>query len=219
VKSRTVARSARSASDPRLSARAPTQERAKARVAAVLQEAEKLITEAGVSGFSIPLLAERLGYPRATIYKFFPTPYAIFNELALREVSQLEAHLLAVMQGVDESEPWPIALNVMVNAAATYYGRHPIACAMLLGGPMTDGSYRALELSITRLGRLARRALELRGLRVPRNAVDIGALAVECGTSSFRLSYFLHGRITAPYRKAAVDAMVAYIERSLGVRG
>src|SRR3546814_4359390 len=62
----------------------------------------------------------------------------------------------------------------MVNAAAAYYGRHPVACALLLGGPVTDGSYHALELSITRLGKLARRALELRGLRLPRTTVDIG---------------------------------------------
>src|SRR3546814_9094223 len=142
-----------------------------------------MIVEGGCSSFSIPLLAERLGFPRATIYKFFPTPYAVFNDLALRESSGREAHLLEVMQHVASEAPWTTALEVMVNAAAAYYGRHPVACALLLGGPVTDGSYHALELSITRLGKLARRALELRGLRLPRTTVDIGALTIECGTS------------------------------------
>src|SRR3546814_17464002 len=79
-----------------------------------------MIVEGGVSSFSIPLLAERLGFPRATIYKFFPTPYAVFNELALREVSGLEAHLLEVMQHVAPEAPWSTALTVLVNPAAAY---------------------------------------------------------------------------------------------------
>src|SRR3546814_18806538 len=133
-----------------------------------------MIVEVWVSSFSIPLLAERLGFPRATIYKFFPTPYAVFNELALREVSGLEAHLLEVMQHVASEAPWPTALAVMVNAAAAYYGRHPVACALLLGGPVTDGSYPALELSITRPGRLARRPQELARLRFPPTTVENG---------------------------------------------
>src|SRR3546814_15936878 len=98
----------------------------------------------------------------------------------------------------------------MVNAAAAYYGRHPVACALLLGGPVTDGSYHALELSITRLGKLARRALELRGLRLPRTTVDIGALTIECGTSSFPLAYFLLRRNTPAHPRAAFHAISAH---------
>src|SRR3546814_19294293 len=127
-----------------------------------------MIVEVWVSSFSIPLLAERLGFPRATIYKFFPTPYAVFNELALREVSGLEAHLLEVMQHVASEAPWTTALDVMVNAAAAYYGRHPVAVALLLGGPVTDGSSHASQLPTTPPAQLSRRPVGLRQLAVPR---------------------------------------------------
>ena len=48
-------------------------------------------------------------------------------------------------------------------------------------------------------------------------APDIAALAVEFGTASFRMSYFLHGEITDDYAQAGADAMIGFLTRRLAL--
>src|SRR5215469_7703311 len=82
------------ASDSQAFPRQPLQQRAKDRFERVVEGARELLLEQGLSGFSIPELATRLGYSRATIYNFFPTPYTIFNELTRRYLIELEQQLI-----------------------------------------------------------------------------------------------------------------------------
>src|ERR1044071_4911621 len=77
--------------DPSAIAREPTQQRAIQRFERILEESEKLLMKEGLSGFSIPVLAERLGFTRGSVYAYFPTHYAILNELAMRYLGELEA--------------------------------------------------------------------------------------------------------------------------------
>lgn len=79
-------------------ARAPQQLRGKARFEKILAEAEQVLLAKGISGFSIPELAERLAYTRTSIYHFFPTPYAVLNELTRRYLIKLEEHVEAAVQ-------------------------------------------------------------------------------------------------------------------------
>jgi AcrR family transcriptional regulator len=204
---------ARSLPDASLLPRRPRQARAIDRCERVLDAAESLLEDTGLAGFSIPQLAERLGYPRATIYKFFPTPYAVVNELARRHLDRLEAELNANAARI-AGLAWPQAVEAMVALAAAFYERHPVARIVILGGPLTDASYRAQELTIQRLGGLARGLLAHQGIVLPRSP-DVAMLAVELGTSTFRLSHFLHGRITPEYRAEAARAMVAYLRDRL----
>src|SRR5262245_14827994 len=190
------------APNPAFVARKPQQQRAKDRVDAVLLAAEELLLESGLSGFSIPALAERLEYPRATIYKFFPTPYALLNELAERQLGELEAHLGGYAEKLAAAEDWQEAVTHMVHAAADFYRQHPAAQVVLLTGPISDASFRALEYTIGRLGMLTRGLLAARGVDIPQGSPDLAALAVEFGTASFRMSYFLHGRMTKEYTQA-----------------
>ena len=207
----------KTAPNPAFTARKPQQQRAKDRVQAVLQAAEELLLESGHSGFSIPALAERLEYPRATIYKFFPTPYALFNELAERQLDLLEAHLATYAQNLAEAEDWQELVTRMVHAAADFYRKHPAAQVVLLTGPVSDASFRALEHTIARLGTLTRNLLAARGIDIPQGSPDIAALAVEFGTASFRMSYFLHGRMTKEYTQAAVDVMLTFLAKRLNL--
>src|ERR1700739_419074 len=80
--------------------RQPLQQRSKDRFERVVEAGRELLVEQGLSGFSIPELAARLEYSRATIYNFFPTPYTIFNELTRRYLTQLEALLLQRAQAL-----------------------------------------------------------------------------------------------------------------------
>lgn len=202
---------------PHLIARQPQQQRAVERFEQVLAAADTLLRTRGLAGFSIPKLAEELGYTRASIYKFFPTPYAVLNELARRYLERLE-RLLDTEAGAVLDLPWDEAARTLVGIAAGFYDRNPVARVLILGGPLTDDSYRAQELTIQRLGKLAHGLLARQGIELPAGSPDVATLAVEIGTTCFRLSHFSHGRITPEYRAEAAHAMIAYLSRFAGER-
>lgn len=193
-------------------ARQPQQLRARERCDQVLGEARLLLHEEGLAGFSIPALADRLGYTRASIYKFFPTPNAVLNELMQQELAALES-ALARRAAQALQQPWQAAMREIVHQAVEFYNANPVARLLVLGGPVSDESYRAQEMTIQRLGSLARALLQARGIPLPRMSPDAATLVVDIGTTCFRLSQFLHGEITPAYRDEAVYAMQAYLAR------
>ncbi len=203
---------------PLIVARQPLQQRSRDRFERVLDEADALLLEAGLAGFSIPELAKRLGYTRASIYKFFPTPYAVLNELVQRYLARLE-DLLNGFADQLLNLSWSELAKTVVVEAAHFYDANPVARLLILGGPLTHDSYRAQEITIQRLGKLLRRLAVQRGTILPLGPPDVATLAVEIGTTCFRLSYSLHGEITAAYREEAAYAMVAYLSRYAAVTG
>ena len=190
--------------------RQPLQQRAKDRFERVVEGARELLLECGLSGFSIPELATRLGYSRATIYNFFPTPYTIFNELTRRYLTELEQMLYRGAQGLLQVS-WQEGARGMAAFAAQFYNANPVARLLILGGPITDESYRAQELMIQRLGQLVQEVFTQRGIALPSSPPDVSLLAVEIGTTCFRVSFFLHGEITPQYQEEAGKAMIAYL--------
>lgn len=193
-------------------ARRPQQLRAKERFDQVLNAAQALLRKQGLTGFSIPVLAEQLGYTRASIYKFFPTPNAVLNELMQRCLAELEGMLLSRAAEVLQ-HPWQEALREIVFKTVEFYNVNPVARLLVLGGPVSDESYRAQEMMIQRLGKLARELLLMRNIVLPTQKPDAATLVVEIGTACFRLSQFVHGEITSEYRDEAVYSMLAYLSR------
>ena len=195
--------------DPLAVARQPTQQRAKDRFDRILLEAEKLLATQGLSGFSIPALAERLGYTRGSVYAYFPTPYAILNELVGRYLVELEA---VFYSRADELRGlgWRQGIAAVVDHAVGYHNSHPAARLLLLGGAVTDDSYRAQEQTNKHLGSLGRMVWG-QGGRLPEPPPDLTTLATDIGVACFRRSFFEHGEITPPYRDAAVAAMTAFL--------
>jgi AcrR family transcriptional regulator len=200
------------ASDSQAFPRQPLQQRAKDRFERVVEGARQLLLEQGLSGFSIPELATRLGYSRATIYNFFPTPYTIFNELTRRYLTELE-QVLVRSSGELQQHPWREGAMRMATFASSFYNEHPVARLLILGGPITDESYRAQELMIQRMGRLVQQFFQQRGIRLPPSPPDVSLLAVELGFTCFRVSFFLHGEITAQYQEEAGRTMIAYLSQ------
>jgi AcrR family transcriptional regulator len=180
----------------------------------VLEEAAALLAEAGLAGFSIPAVAERLGYTRASIYKFFPTPYAVLNELIRRHFVGLEDRLVATAARL-ATLPWEEVVRVIVREAAAYHNAHPVGMMLSLGGAVTDESYRSYALTVEHLGTLASSLLRMRGVEVASARLDLGALAVDLGTTCFRHGYLKHGRITPEYREAAAAVMIGFISGHL----
>lgn len=200
---------------PRAQARQPQQERSRRRFERILDEAERLLLESGLAGFSIPALAERLRFNRATIYQYFPTPYALLNELTRRQLNTLEDVLqekaAEVIRSADGEPNWRETVRLIVCIATDFHNSHPIGRMLILGGPATGESHSAQTLTIQHLGQLARQLLERHGFRVP-DTPDVATLAVDLGTTCFRVSFHKHGKITEPYRDEAARVMTRYLE-------
>jgi len=190
--------------------RAPLQQRGQARFELVLEEAHKLLNEQGFAGFSIPVLAERLGFTRASIYNFFPTPYAVLNELARRELQALEARLTEVV-AAEPALSWKARIRRTVEETAQFYAERPVAQLLILGGSVTDESYHAQAMTIQHLGGLSQRMFVDAGVALPQAPVDVMVLAVELGAACMRHSVLLHGRITPAFREEAVRVMLRYL--------
>lgn len=190
--------------------RKPQQDRSRERFEKVVAEADKLLAEAGLSGFSIPTLAERLGFTRRSIYMFFPTPYAVLNELTRRYIEKMQAEIVALAPTFS-NVPIEEMLVKVVFASADFHNRHPVGRLLILGGAVTDRSFRAQEMFIHQLGGVARQLMQARGIAVPDGPPDIPAVSVEIGTSSFRLSHAMHGEILEAYKVEAAFSMLLYL--------
>lgn len=195
--------------DPAAIAKQPKQERARARVQGMLDAAEALLLDSGLSGFSIPVLAQRLGAVRGSIYAYFASPNALFNELASRYLAQV----LVLFSGSKHlsSMPWRKGIETGVRIAADYYDSHPVARLLILGGAVTDTSFRAQEQIIKRIGDLGRTAWHARGIHLP-SEPDVAALAIDLGMSCFRRSVFAHGTIKPAYREMAARVMCDFLQ-------
>lgn len=197
--------------DPQAVARQPTQQRARDRFESILREAEALLVAEGLSGFSIPVIADRLGYTRGSVYAYFPTPYALLNELAKRHLVELEAVFTARADELARLS-WRESIRLVVDHAVDYHNRHPGARLLILGGAVTDDSYRAQDLTNQRLGELGRKVMFRDfGNALPEGWPDIVTLSADLGTACFRRSVFIHGTITPAYRDAAIAAMTGFL--------
>lgn len=196
--------------DQRALPRKPQQQRARDRFELVLEASHALLAESGLAGFSIPAVAARLRYTRASIYKFFPTPYAILNELTHRHFAGLERKLAGEAARLLTLD-WEDLVRAIVKEAAAFHNAHPVGMMLALGGAATDESYRSYALTVRHLGALARQLLAARGIEAPTAPVDVASLAVDLGTACFRHSYFLHRTITPAYQETAASVMIAYI--------
>ncbi len=198
--------------DPRSRARQPQREAGFQRYQSVLDGADALLREAGLSGFSIPALAERLGYTRRSVYKFFPTPYAVLNELTHVYLDRLEAHLQATADALPQSQSWQELIMCMDRAAADFHNAEPVSRMLILGGAVTDESFRVTEFSVRKLGALLTQLMARYDIHLPKEP-DVASLAVDIGTAVFRVSNLYHGRITETYAEESGHAMVAYLGR------
>lgn len=196
--------------DPLDVVRRPTQQRARARFERILEEAECVLRDGGLSAFSIPVLAQRLGYTRGSVYAYFPTPHALLGELASRHLSALEVMFGAQLEAL-RAVGWRGGIGLVADHAALFYNARPVASLLLLGGGASDASLRAHEQTNKRLGDFIR-GIWSQARDLPAAPPDVTTLAADIGTAVFRRSWFEHGRITPPYRDAAVAAMIGFLE-------
>src|SRR5262245_36450816 len=105
--------------------RTPIQRRAQTRCDAVLAAARELLEEKGLSGFSIPALATRLGSPKTSVYNFFPTPQAVLNELARLGLAELEDRLNR-QSAAEPTRDWKKQIANSMAVVARFYEERPV---------------------------------------------------------------------------------------------
>ncbi|HSW11867.1 MAG TPA: TetR/AcrR family transcriptional regulator [Solimonas sp.] len=191
--------------------RPPLQQRGQARTEAVLAAARDLLAQEGLSGFSIPALAERLGFSRMSIYHFFPSQGAIIGELARRALDELERRV--VSHALEHPEVrWKGQIAGLLGAVVEYFDEDPVAQLLILGGGLTAEGYTEQSRTVLRLGNLTNRLFESGGLSLPRKPIDTPVLLIDLGITCMRMSVQLHGRVTPDYQREVVETMARYIE-------
>jgi AcrR family transcriptional regulator len=195
--------------DQRAVARLPTKAPSRIRFQGILDEAERLIAECGLGGFSIPALAERLGYTRASIYHFFPTPYAVLNELS-RRYFQESAALIMEFARARELLTWRELLDQVMTFTADYYNQRTAARILLLGGAIADQNHLVAEETNQQLGELFRILFQMRGVDLPKEP-DVAWILVDIVDSVLRHSQHRYRRITDECRDEALRAATAYV--------
>jgi AcrR family transcriptional regulator len=191
-------------------ARRPVQERSMARMAKVLDAAERMLEEVGPEKTSIPALAEVTGVPRPAIYPFFPDKYALFSHLSLRHMEGLAQALAQSNDG--ETRDWRSWVDAAIGVTADYYNAHPAASILLLRGFFSDADRAAHESKNVALGTLFRaRAARMGVLSALPETPDSAALGMEIAFACMKHGYAVEGRISPDICREASRAVIAYL--------
>jgi len=191
-------------------ARRPVQERSTARMAKVLEAAERMLEEVGPEKTSIPALAEVTGVPRAAIYPFFPDKYALFSHLALSHMDGLTKALEHSAQA--PTRDWREWVEAAITLAADYYDSHPAASILLLRGAFSDSDRAAHAAKNAKLGALFRaKAASMGALAALPTTPDVATIALEIAFACMKHGYSTQGRVSQEICREASRAVIAYL--------
>jgi AcrR family transcriptional regulator len=99
----------------------------------ILDIAREVMTEEGVNGLSLAEVARRLGVQPPSLYKYFPSLMAIYDELFLR--GQIE-NLAELRQGMAGAEPGLDALIAGLEASGRWLLRNRAVAELLFWRPV-----------------------------------------------------------------------------------
>ena len=120
-------------------ARAPRQERGRARVAALRAAGAELFAEKGFVATTMTEIAAKAGAAIGTLYLFFPTKDALAQAILADHADELSA-MLDNLRNACEGEPASMIADRLFAALGDFVARHPAYSALLdLPG---DGAWR-----------------------------------------------------------------------------
>ena len=154
----------------------------------ILRLALEIMGEAGVGGLTFAELARRLGVRPPSLYKYFASVHALYDELFRR--GQLD-HLAAVATAMAQASPGMPAVTAGLMAGARWSAAHPVLSQLLFWRPVPgfEPSPDAFVPSVEMVD-LFRRALQeaVAAGQVGPEAADDQALAlvsvIAAGTAS-----------------------------------
>ncbi|SDC59166.1 DNA-binding transcriptional regulator, AcrR family [Paraburkholderia lycopersici] len=181
-----------------------------ARMAKVLEAAERMLEAVGPEKTSIPALAEVTGVPRAAIYPFFPDKYALFSHLALMHMEGLTKALAHLAE--ETTRDWRVWVEAAIGVAAGYYNAHPAASILLLRGSFSDTDRAAHESKNATLGALFRaRAASMGALAALPTTPDAATIGLEIAFACMKHGYATEGRVSPEICREASRAVIAYL--------
>ena len=116
--------SVKSIADQRVGARPPRQERSRFKVQLILEATQRLLEKGGLDTLTTNAVAASAGVSVGTLYQFFPNKEAILDTLADREIVEMSAKVLAVMEDAAVASPEARIAAVVRAVASSYGGRH-----------------------------------------------------------------------------------------------
>src|ERR1035438_4037479 len=104
-------------------------------IAEILGIADDVMPAEGVNALSLAEVARRLGVQPPSLYKYFPSLMAIYDELFLR--GQLE-HLVVMRQAMTDAEPGLDALTTGLQASGRWLLAHRATAQLLFWRPVPN---------------------------------------------------------------------------------
>lgn len=116
--------SGKSVQDQRSTFREPRQERSRYKVQLIFEATQRLLDKGGYEALTTNAIAASAGVSIGTLYQFFPNKAAILDALADREIAEMTAAVVAVMENPAIVTPEARIAAVVRAVAASYGGRH-----------------------------------------------------------------------------------------------
>jgi len=102
-------------------------------IAEILDIATEVMTEEGVNGLSLAEIARRLGVQPPSLYKYFPSLMAVYDELFRRGQAD---HLTVMRQAMAGAEPGLDALTAGLEASGRWLLANPAIAQLLFWRPV-----------------------------------------------------------------------------------
>lgn len=195
-------------------ARTPAQARSRERVEQILDAAAGLVEQMPIERITMARIAAGAGVSRSSIYQFFPSAFAIYNDLGRRFLDEL-LQALRKDPGARGAGTWREVNACLIRRAVEFYNARPVARALLLGSGSAQ-ELRVIDKDYDR--RFAEAAHEILGEKwqvPPIEGHDPLQVAVVLNTSVFSIGVFEEGYISDFYRDQACRASSGYLESFL----
>lgn len=111
--------------------RAPQQERSRQKIDLILEATTRLLQQMEPGAITTNAIAKLAGISIGTLYQYFPDKDAVYQALLARELKDLSARILEVMQGPPPAQPGG-RISEVVRAVLDAYGGREIAHRRLM---------------------------------------------------------------------------------------
>jgi AcrR family transcriptional regulator len=124
--------------EPGRTRREPQQARSRARVAQILEAADAILSEEGVTALTVRRIAERADVPVGSIYQFFGDKGAVIDAVARAYLSESDAAIGQLVSAAEAGEgDWSDPVGRMLDTFVTLYRAHPGYVALWSGRHMS----------------------------------------------------------------------------------
>ena len=196
----------------RVQRRVPAQERSRARVQRILDEAAALVVERGVDALSTRDIAQAAEVPVASLYQYFADKEDVLLALAERDMAEMDEQVAADVARLEAPTVTEFVRTVMSAFVAVYH-RRPAFVEIYLRGRTNAAVNRFGREHNTRIAEALRGYALEHGLATDRLTPTVALLAVEIGDRVFQLAFEDDAQGDAALVEEGITLMSAYLER------